>query len=378
MPKSATAKRALPFSLFKVRFPVKSTYVVLSFLESRLDGVMFLTYKREEGNPPLDNILFGSKAASICNHPLAMRVKEEPDNPVTSVATCIVGFDLRQVKDFAALPTLEDNGKASFDINGPSMDRVGSWWHARNSIQQRVTSFTGVDPSADMANVLGLPESRDSRHAYNGSDAGFKEGGKKLQGVPSSSSLKETTSGTQAPKSTPPDLKDFDTLVRSKSVIVDLGNACWTHRHFSEDIQTRQYRAPEVLIGSKYDTSADMWSLGCMTFELLTGDLLFDPRAGEEYDRDEDHLAMFQELLGKVPKRLALDGRYSKNFFDKKGNLKNIKTLKFWPIQDVLMEKYNFSKKDANDIADFMTPLLDFDPKTRSSALEALSCPWLQ
>jgi serine/threonine-protein kinase SRPK3 len=34
-------------------------------------------------------------------------------------------------------------------------------------------------------------------------------------------------------------------------VIVDLGNACWTHRHFSEDIQTRQYRAPEVLIGSQ-------------------------------------------------------------------------------------------------------------------------------
>ena len=29
-------------------------------------------------------------------------------------------------------------------------------------------------------------------------------------------------------------------------LIVDLGNACWTHKHFSEDIQTRQYRSPEV------------------------------------------------------------------------------------------------------------------------------------
>lgn len=28
--------------------------------------------------------------------------------------------------------------------------------------------------------------------------------------------------------------------------IVDFGNACWTHTHFNEDIQTRQYRAPEV------------------------------------------------------------------------------------------------------------------------------------
>ena len=121
-----------------------------------------------------------------------------------------------------------------------------------------------------------------------------------------------------------------------------------------------------------------MWSLGCMTFELLTGDLLFDPRAGEDYDRDEDHLAMFQELLGRMPKRLATEGKYSKQFFDKKGNLKHIKTLKFWPIQDVLCEKYHFSKEDAQDVADFMTPLLDFDPKTRATALDALRSKWLR
>lgn len=69
--------------------------------------------------------------------------------------------------------------------------------------------------------------------------------------------------------------------------VVDLGNACWVHKHFSEEIQTRQYRSPEVIIGSGYDTSADMWSLACLVFELLTGDLLFEPKAGEDYDRDE-------------------------------------------------------------------------------------------
>ena len=60
-----------------------------------------------------------------------------------------------------------------------------------------------------------------------------------------------------------------------------------------------------------------------MTFELLTGDLLFDPRAGEDYDRDEDHLSMFQELLGKMPKRLALDGRYSSIFFSTSKGISN-------------------------------------------------------
>merc|ERR1712157_484361 len=162
------------------------------------------------------------------------------------------------------------------------------------------------------------------------------------------------------------------------AVVVDLGNACWTHRHFSEDIQTRQYRSPEVVIGSSYDTSADIWSLGCITFELITGDLLFDPRAGEEYDRDEDHLAMFQELLGKMPKKIALSGKYSKHFFTRKGELKHIHQLKYWPIQDVLVEKYHFSSKDANAIAEFMLPLLEFDSKKRGTALDCLKSDWLR
>lgn len=56
---------------------------------------------------------------------------------------------------------------------------------------------------------------------------------------------------------------------------------------FTSDIQTRQYRCPEVLLGSKYSTSADMWSFACIVFELATGDVLFDPRSGDDYDRDE-------------------------------------------------------------------------------------------
>lgn len=35
-------------------------------------------------------------------------------------------------------------------------------------------------------------------------------------------------------------------LETCRVVVVDLGNACWTYKHFSEDIQTRQYRSPEV------------------------------------------------------------------------------------------------------------------------------------
>merc|ERR1719510_1456084 len=76
-----------------------------------------------------------------------------------------------------------------------------------------------------------------------------------------------------------------------KVKIADLGNACWVQHHFTEDIQTRQYRSLEVLIGSGYGTPADIWSTACMAFELATGDYLFEPHSGEDYTRDEDHLA---------------------------------------------------------------------------------------
>jgi serine/threonine-protein kinase SRPK3 len=49
--------------------------------------------------------------------------------------------------------------------------------------------------------------------------------------------------------------------------IADLGNACWIDCHFTNDIQTRQYRSPEVILGSKWNQSADMWSAACMVSE---------------------------------------------------------------------------------------------------------------
>ncbi|KAF5895263.1 SRSF protein kinase 1 isoform X1, partial [Clarias magur] len=103
-----------------------------------------------------------------------------------------------------------------------------------------------------------------------------------------------------------------------KVKIADLGNACWVHKHFTEDIQTRQYRSLEVLIGAGYSTPADIWSTACMAFELATGDYLFEPHSGEDYSRDEDHIALIIELLGMVPRKLIIAGKYSKDFFTKK------------------------------------------------------------
>ncbi|XP_061639679.1 SRSF protein kinase 1b isoform X1 [Phyllopteryx taeniolatus] len=159
--------------------------------------------------------------------------------------------------------------------------------------------------------------------------------------------------------------------------IADLGNACWVHKHFTDDIQTRQYRSLEVLIGSGYSTPADIWSTACMAFELATGDYLFEPHSGEDYSRDEDHIALIIELLGKVPRKLIMAGKYSKEFFTKKGDLRHITKLKPWGMFDVLVEKYEWSKEEAHSFSSFLQPMLDLVPERRATAAQCLSHAWL-
>uniref|UniRef100_A0A8B9LTH5 non-specific serine/threonine protein kinase n=1 Tax=Astyanax mexicanus TaxID=7994 RepID=A0A8B9LTH5_ASTMX len=149
------------------------------------------------------------------------------------------------------------------------------------------------------------------------------------------------------------------------------------NKHFTEDIQTRQYRSLEVLIGSGYNTPADIWSTACMAFELATGDYLFEPHSGEDYSRDEDHIALIIELLGMVPPKLILSGKYSKDFFTKKGDLKHITKLKPWGLLEVLQDKYEWSREDAETFTDFLLPMLELIPEKRATAAECLRHPWL-
>jgi serine/threonine protein kinase len=169
------------------------------------------------------------------------------------------------------------------------------------------------------------------------------------------------------------------TTIRIVSKIADLGNGCWTHKHFTDDVTTRQYRSPEVIVGFPYTTAIDIFSVACMTFELLTGDYLFDPKEDSKHrhSRDEDHLALMMELLGRMPKKLTKEGKYSKDIFDRKGALKHIRELDSWGLEAVLREKYKMHAHDAKEIAGFLLPCLELNPSLRATAEQALNNPWL-
>ncbi|RXK38133.1 CMGC/SRPK protein kinase [Tremella mesenterica] len=176
----------------------------------------------------------------------------------------------------------------------------------------------------------------------------------------------------------PPFPYDPVSLEKITVKIADLGNACWVDHHFTNDIQTRQYRCPEIILGTRWNQSVDIWSAACLFFELLTGDYLFDPQPGVKYDKDDDHAAQIMELLGEMPRALALSGKYSHEIFNRRGELRHINRLRFWPLESVLKEKYLMDPEDAHLLATFLSPMLHYYPDSRATAAEMVKHPWLE
>ncbi|KAJ2619341.1 serine/threonine protein kinase, CMGC, dual-specificity [Coemansia spiralis] len=77
--------------------------------------------------------------------------------------------------------------------------------------------------------------------------------------------------------------------------VIDLGSSCFETERVYTYIQSRFYRAPEVILGLPYGTGIDMWSLGCIAAEILTGYPLFP---GEN---EREQLASIVEVLGPPP-----------------------------------------------------------------------------
>ncbi|KAJ9466325.1 Serine/threonine-protein kinase SRPK [Diplonema papillatum] len=161
--------------------------------------------------------------------------------------------------------------------------------------------------------------------------------------------------------------------------ISDLGSARHLNKRYPVGIlQTREYRCPEVLLGCPTITAAaDMWSMGCMIYELLTADFLFDPKKQSAVDRDVFHIALFMQLLGRLPVSMTTgDGHYVSRMFDSSGEFRYAAPQPC-NLVDVLICNHGFSEQNAEELASFILPMLEYDPSKRITAAAALKHPWL-
>lgn len=135
-------------------------------------------------------------------------------------------------------------------------------------------------------------------------------------------------------------------------------------------LQSRSYRAPEVILGGSFDERIDMWSLGCITAELYTHSLLFNNSSVGAL------LTSASALLGPIPEYLLkLSGitpyQHNGRIFV---NLKNEDVWELDPPYRLLEEELNV---DDPEFVDFIRKLLQWDPMQRMTASQALEHPFI-
>jgi dual specificity tyrosine-phosphorylation-regulated kinase 2/3/4 len=188
------------------------------------------------------------------------------------------------------------------------------------------------------------------------------------------------------------DLKPENVLLkqqgRSGIKIIDFGSSCYEHQRIYTYIQSRFYRAPEVILGAKYGMSIDMWSFGCILAEMLTGYPLF---AGED---EGDQLACIMEVCGVPPDKLLETSKRARNFISSKGyprycavqvdangkiELMGGRSKRGKPRGPPGSKSLKAALKGCDDelFIDFMKKCFDWDPATRLTPALALRHQWL-
>ncbi|GAA5975918.1 hypothetical protein JCM10908_005327 [Rhodotorula pacifica] len=172
-------------------------------------------------------------------------------------------------------------------------------------------------------------------------------------------------------------------ILKNTSIqLIDFGSATFDKEYHAQVVSTRHYRAPEIILCTGWTYPCDMWSIGCILVEFVTGEALF-----QTHDNLE-HLAMMEQVFGEMPPDLLKRGQKAtatqhSDWF-KKGKDRRW-TLNF-PQPNTQKQSRNFVK-NMKKLRDIIAPrdsgseaffelcqgLLRWDPKDRWDVNTALS-----
>ena len=142
-----------------------------------------------------------------------------------------------------------------------------------------------------------------------------------------------------------------------------MGSSCLINERIYNYIQSRFYRAPEIILGTPYSCAIDMWSFGCIMAELSSGQALF-PGSSELEQMDR-----FVEVLGLPPKNILDHAPRKKKFFE----------------EEVFKGKRIPGGKNLDELtcgqdksfSELVRRCLEWDPEKRITPSEALLSKWI-
>ncbi|XP_045496186.1 probable myosin light chain kinase DDB_G0279831 isoform X2 [Colias croceus] len=164
---------------------------------------------------------------------------------------------------------------------------------------------------------------------------------------------------------------DLRRVKRSDVRLIDFGSATFDHEHHSTIVSTRHYRAPEVILELGWSQPCDVWSIGCIMFELHLGITLFQTHDNRE------HLAMMERILGPIPYRMARKTRtkyfyHGKLDWDEKSSAGRYVRDNCKPLLRYLQS----NSEEHRQLFDLIARMLDYEPAQRITLRDALKHPF--
>ncbi|THV01492.1 kinase-like protein [Dendrothele bispora CBS 962.96] len=164
---------------------------------------------------------------------------------------------------------------------------------------------------------------------------------------------------------------DLDIINEVDIVLVDFGTAIPPNGPHSRLIQPTALRSPEVITGCVWDFKVDIWNLGCIVFELITGQHLFKPKASATWSAEQYHLArIFATSYTKSLPSNVMDffrrGQHFEKYFDDKGKAETMEKI------------LRAHKVYTPELHAILTAMLQILPDDRLSAKDLLGFDWLR
>lgn len=157
--------------------------------------------------------------------------------------------------------------------------------------------------------------------------------------------------------------------------IIDFGSALFENMWHSHLIQTRHYRAPEVVLCMRWSFPVDMWSVGCIILELLYGRMVFNTHDSI------DHLSQMETMIGPMPDHFKCripQSRWEDYFYvdgPKSGKLR-LDLAKRSPVHCKPLDSYMTESEHCTHLLDVLRRMLQWCPEDRITAEEALKHPY--